>query len=131
MYFPTFNGYFEDMNASAKKEDRCCIICWENDDTLEDLQITIKNLHSCSYNSYFHKKCLQTWFSKNHYCPMCREKINNTELLTTNSYSEKTIILIALGINYCRTLFYVILTYICIYSPYVLMFYTIKQLKNL
>ena len=132
MYFPTFNVYFEEINT--KKEDNCCIICWGDDGPVVDLQIIIKDFHSCPYTSFFHKKCLQTWFSKNKYCPMCREKITNVELFTNvelniNSNTCEKVFLLC--INYCKTFLYMILTYSVIYSPYILIFYTIKQLKNL
>ena len=76
MYFSTFNTYFNEDSNNMKKAELVCIICWENEGIIEDLQLIVKNSHMCRYGGKFHNKCLYKWFNKNNYCPMCREKVD-------------------------------------------------------
>jgi hypothetical protein len=119
MYFSTFHSYFDETDT-IKKEDKVCIICWESEGNIEELQMFVKNMHKCSYNANFHNKCLHQWFNKNNYCPMCRDKVNILEIQNDNNTNniEKTIILLWLILNYCKNVFYIIFLYSLIRSAY-------------
>ena len=125
MYFSTFNSYFnEDNMDNIQKEELVCIICWESNGIVEDLQIIMKKSHTCRYVGKFHDKCLYKWFNKNNYCPMCRETVDNLSIINNNNnfdisiFLSKTINILLFFLKYYNLLLYTLCGYFIIYSIY-------------
>lgn len=61
-----FMGKVNSITARIKDTDTCCI-CYDN--------ISNKTIVNCCMNSYCFK-CISTWVSQRHSCPLCKERID-------------------------------------------------------
>lgn len=55
--------------SDAPESDTICPICLDDMETKDEVEST-----SCGHS--YHSRCLQTWFSYNSHCPLCRTLIN-------------------------------------------------------
>ncbi len=61
--------YIEDTQSPLHKQFFTCCIC------LEDNEIDLKTL-LCGHK--YHRECIETWFTKEESCPLCRDEFTNT-----------------------------------------------------
>jgi hypothetical protein len=106
MYYYQYTSldYNKIKDISTNYIDNTCLICLDDDNndlsnkiiSINDYTNNIKNIKVCLCNSFFHKKCLELWFSKKKCCPICRCEISKTQqqLIHTISYQwEETFII--------------------------------------
>ena len=57
-----------------ESKDNCCSICLHNIE-VDDREIILKK---CKH--VFHSTCIKSWFKVKSFCPLCKEKIDFTEI---------------------------------------------------
>jgi hypothetical protein len=62
-----------------------CSICIDEIDIKDDKNIKTLN---CSNKHIFHIICIDNWLNINNICPLCREEINNNNIIKVKKYNK-------------------------------------------
>lgn len=70
------------FNMTIRNEDDVCAICQD------DMNIgnSIREIQACHHK--FHRTCIDTWFSRNVHCPVCRHDIRDMDTNSTSTMSS-------------------------------------------
>ena len=61
---------YEDFNEH--EECTICLETFNEDDKVTPLP--------CDTRHYFHSHCIESWFRRNNYCPLCKETFTSAQL---------------------------------------------------
>lgn len=106
MLFRLMEHYADDLfeNIVPDKHIDECFVCLsvEVDDELYTIKLGDNNLYirNCKCVGFIHQKCLDTWFSMNSKCPICRIYMKKRIIGTAEAVVRQT---------FCRNLFCIFL----------------------
>ena len=136
MLFRVMEHYADDLfeNISPNEQKAECFVCLsvDVDNELYPMKLGDNNLYirKCSCIGFIHKKCLDTWFSMNSKCPICRIYMKKRVISTAETVVRQTfgmnLFCIFLFRNMCKIIW---LTSVVVITMSVFTVYTSGQYK--